>query len=82
MQDYILRAELKGNITSFPIKARGTSGAVVEANNIIRRCSVSDKRIAEGDITLMKADSTVIMTIIGDEETMHTKKGGEKIESK
>jgi len=84
MLKYTLRAELKGNVTTFPIEARGVSGAVIEAHETIRKNKAADRRLERGDITLIGPHGEIIMTIIDDVETMHVntqaKKGDVKKE--
>jgi len=71
MLKYSLRAEFKGNVTTFPIEARGISGALVEAHEIIRKGKASDRRLAQGNIQLFGPEKELIMSIIDDKEVMH-----------
>jgi len=68
---YKLSAELKGNVTTHPLEARGISGALVEAHEIIRKGKASDRRLERGNIKLFGPENELIMSIIDDVETIH-----------
>ena len=68
MKKYVLSATLKGMTTSRPLFARNTFNAKVIASKEITANYVSDRRFAQGEITLKDPEGKIVWSIKAEDD--------------
>ena len=78
MNDYRLTANLNGNQTTYPVKAKCRLTAMIEAGRLIHG-HIRDKRFAEGNVYLRDGE-LIVMSIAHGEERYYLNTIGPTIE--